>query len=277
VSKKNQKLKIMRHKKFFCAVTAILTAVIFMAGCKKENMQQPAPPPVPELPRELVKLTYENSPATPYILKYDTKGRLTEYSNIYGSSKFDYTNNVFSATFINQNNFMYAEFHNGTLDNTGRLLEMDGVYHQANQPDSYTKYAFTYNATGYITKLTHTNLTSGNVSQDDYVYTNDNLTSDINTFNGQPNYRLDYTYYDDLPNKLTLDVHPEIINFYTDGLTGKRSKNLMKTEQNHNAQNLLVTSYLYTYDLDPLGYPVKLTLQGLIPNFTTSRTYEYNK
>ena len=263
----------MRHKKSFRAVSALLAALLFMVSCKKEKADQP----VVESPRQLVKITYSNDPGSPIGLKYDVKGRLVEYATPYSSSKLAYTNNVFSATFTNQNNFMYYEYQNGKLDNNGRLLEADGTYHQPNQPDTHYKIIFTYNADGYITRLTNTNLASGNVSQDDYTYTNDNLTSDINTYNGQPNYRLDYTYYDDLPNKLAVDVYPEILNFYTDGLTGKRSKNLVKTEQNHTAQNVLQTSYLYTHELDAQGYPVKFTIKGLIQNFENERIYEYNK
>ena len=195
----------------------------------------------------------------------------------YNPFKYAYTNNVFSALFIKQNNIIYAELSNGKLDNNGRLVEADGVYHPPNGPDSHYKYVITYDVNGYISTLVNTNLNTNTVSKDEFVFLDGNMIKDINTVNGQPNYREEYTYYDNLPNKLSFDYLREVGSFFTDGLTGKRSKNLRKTMQNFDAQNVKNIDYSYTYDLDAQGYPLKYRLKNVATNFESEYIMLYNK
>ncbi len=257
-------------------IYVLIAGTIGFGACKKQELNTPQPQPA-ELPRELVKITYSNNPANPFALNYDQQGRLISATTVNGGQQFSYQNNTFSATFTDVNNFLYSELKNGKLDNAGRLLEADGIYHQPNQPDNNYKYVFVYDANGSITQMTQTNIGTGLTVKDEYVYTNGNITTDINTANGQANYRIEYTYYDSLPNKLSLDFQEGIVNFFTDGLTGKRSKNLKKTEQVFNAQNVKVLDYLFTYDMDAQGYPVKFTTKYLASNTEGFKTFEYNK
>jgi hypothetical protein len=255
----------------------ILTVILVAAtvvSCKKENVNQPPA----EFPRQLITIENSGAPAPLRTFSYDAKGRVSHIEHPYESTAMDYTNNVFSMVIHYNTTGNTAKILNGKLDNDGRILEYDGLYQVAGFPDAHFANKLFYNAEGYVVKHTNTNLGTGNTSQDEFIYTKGNLTSDINTFNGQPNYHLEYTYYDSLPNKLNMDIIPTVLQFMTDGLTGKRSVNLVKRITNyHEPQHVIVTDYLYEYVLDAQGYPVKYKIKSLLQNFESEYVLNYNK
>ena len=266
----------MRHKKSNPIVLLAIMAACFTVSCKKEQGIQSAPPPPPEPARLLVKITDPLSPGTPLNFKYDAAGRLTETQILNSVSKYSYANNIFHGQFFDHNSYLYCDYENGKLDNTGKLLEATRVIHDPVLPDQKDKDVYTYNAEGYITKWTRTYTATGEILSTDFMYTNGNLSTLVNSQNGQPYRRVEYTYYDNLLNKLTLDLEKNIANYITDAFTGKRSKNLMKTKMIYDAQNVKLTDNLYTYEVDAKGYPVKVKLKSQISNYEADQVYEYN-
>ena len=261
----------MRTRKIIAYVA--LSAGIFFTACQKDKDQ--IPPPV-TMPRQVVKYFDTSFPSNNIILKYDAQGRLIEQVSAYGY-KYSYTGNIFGGVFTNQNNYNYFTWTNGTLDSKGRLLSVDGVATPLNGPLTNHKYAFTYNAEGYLVKVTHTNLATNNVSQDDYTYVNGNLVTDLNSFNGQPNYRIEYKYYDNLVNPFTVDIFQTIFGNITDAVTGKRSKNLIKQETVYTPQNVITLDEVYEWKLDNQGYPVYYTGKNLATNYAWAFGFEYDK
>src|SRR5262245_46140948 len=218
----------MLTKKLIVCLSAAMT--IFSA-CRKDAVIPPAPAPTPRL---VTKVSSSATIATD--LYYDGNYRLKGFGNNYYNYTFNYTNTDFTGIF-SQNNYNYADWKNGKLDAAGRLLEADVIYKPQNFPQTIDKAVFTYNAEGYLIRRKQTDPTN-KVYQEDFIYTNGNLTSLVTTVDNQPNYRIEFTYYDSLPNKLNLDISRHWMGFYSDGFSGKRNKNLLKTEINYNALNV---------------------------------------
>ena len=248
-----------------------LAAGIFISACSKEKMI------APETPRQLVKMYPPGYPASATNFKYDAKGRLIEQGMDFPVAVFDYTNNIFSATIVDQNKYVYYKWANGQIDNAGRILQFDGLYTPKNGPASDRKYSFTYNADGYLVKQTFTNLATNYEGVDTYIYSNGNLTAIHNSVNGQLNYRIEYDYYDNLPNKLSLDLNHDILGFVTDGLTGKRSKNLVKTKKVFSPQNVKTFHIEYQHQLDSQGYPLTYSVANVLNNIPVEMNFAYNK
>lgn len=247
----------------------LLIAGTLFSSCKK-NL-------VTEAPKRLVKFFNSSVPAEATTFKYDTQGRLIDETSPYAGYKFAYTNNVFSGSYTDQNNNTPYVYSNGKLDKNGRLLQVDGLYTPQNGPSSSHKYVFTYDANGYLIKTTQTDITDNIVSEDTYTYNNGDLVSDINTYNGQPNYTMEYEYFDNLSNKLSMDINQTVFGFFSDGLTGKRSKDLLKEERSYDIQNVKQLDYIFQYKLDNDGFPVSYTAQNLVNNAQWGRGFEYNK
>ena len=260
----------MRTKKIIAYVC--LAAVLFSSACKKENTI------ITESPKQLIKLHATGTPPSQVTnYTYDVKGRLIEQGNFPYTVKYDYANNVFSGTAADLNNYVYYTWSNGKMDNAGRLLEVDCLYTPKNSTPIPSKSIYTYNAEGYLIKMKNTDLLYNDISENDYNYTNGNLTSIVCTYNGQPSYRAEFEYHDNLVNKLTLDIMSNLFPYCTDGLTGKQSKNLVKEKREYNGQNVKQYDNLYQYQLDSDGYQVSLTGHNLLLNTQWGLTYEYNK
>ena len=248
-----------------------LAAGIFISACSKEKTI------APEMPRQLVKMYPPAYPASAINFKYDTKGRLIEQGIDFPVAVFDYTNNIFSATIVDQNKYVYYKWSNGQIDNAGRILQLDGLYTPKNAPARDTKLIFMYNADGYIVKQTFTEPATNYEGVDTYTYSNGNLIAIHNLINGQLNYRIEFEYYDNLPNKLTLDLNKDILGYVTDGLTGKRSKNLVKAKRVFSPQNVKTLDNEFQYQLDSQGYPVKYSGVNLVNSQTWEMSFTYNK
>ncbi|HMK24756.1 MAG TPA: DUF4595 domain-containing protein [Chitinophagaceae bacterium] len=251
-----------------------VAAGIFFSACRKENAVITAT----AAPKKLMKSYSTAVPAQATNYTYDSKGRLIEQGSFPRTAKFDYTNNVFSGTTADLNNYVYYTWSNGQLDNAGRLLQVDVLYTPKNGTPITFKYVFTYNPEGYLIKMKNTDLVYNDVFESDYNYTNGNLTSIVGIYNGQPSYRAEFDYYDNLVNKFTVDITWDLFSCYTDGLTGKLSKNLVKEKREYNGQNVIQSDNQFQYQLDSEGYPVSFTAQNLlIANYQWGITFEYNK
>jgi len=251
-----------------------MIAACFTVSCKKDQSIQPIPT---EPTRHLIKITDPVSPGTPLNFKYDATGRLIENKILNTASKYSYTNNIFHGDFYDHNSYLYCEYQDGKLDNTGKILEATRVIHDPVQPDQKDKDVYSYNAEGYITRWARTYLATGQIQQEDFSYTNGNLSTIVYSLNGQPYRRVEFTYYDNLLNKITLDLEKNIANYISDAFTGKRSKNLMKTKTIYDGQNVKQTDNLYTYEMDAKGFPTKVKLKSLMSNYESEQVYEYDK
>ncbi|MEO6613867.1 MAG: DUF4595 domain-containing protein [Chitinophagaceae bacterium] len=265
----------MQQKKIISGLQGLVLASLFFASCKKENTV--GNPVVEPKAKQLVSIEFSNAAGNPLNFLYDAKGRVSSSGNSYFSLQYDYSGNVFHSIYTSLTTNSVFELKNGMMDAQGRLLDADAVSKEPGQPESYYKYHFTYDAEGHLLQFSNTSLTTGGVSQDDNTWSNGDLITTVNTYNGQPQYRLDYTYYDSLPNKLNLAILPQVLQFYTDGITGKRSAHLLKTETNFKEpQHTKKTEYFYDYDLDEQGYPVKYRMKSLMQNLTLERFLKFN-
>jgi hypothetical protein len=255
--------------KFLVIGAAMLSFSVI--SCNKDKDIQPAPVPA----RQLTSLSQSGN-LLPLNFSYDNTGRLIEASNAATAHKYVYGNHTLQAAISDANHFIYFEYKDGKLDNAGRLLEATTIYHQPNQPDASSKMEIACNAEGYATQYTSTSLGTGDIIRHDFGYANGNLVSDVTYYNGLQNSRIEYTYYDSLPNKLLVDVEKMITNLYSDGINGKINKNLLKTQTIYNSQNVKTSEYLNTYDLDSRGYPVNMKKTDVLHNFESSRGYSYN-
>ena len=264
---------MMATKKLSACI--LLAAVIFVTACEKEKMI--APQPAPETPRQLVKMSYPGIPTGVNNFKYDAKGRLIEQGADFPVAIFDYTNNIFSAMIFDHTKYQYDKWSNGKIDNAGRIIQFDGLYTPKNGPAKDRKYTFTYNADGYVVKQTFTEPATNYESVDIFTYSNNNLIAIHSSVNGQPAYRIEYDYYDNLPNKLSLDLNHDILGHVTDGLTGKRSKNLVKTRKIFSTQNVNTLHVEYQFQLDSQGYPLKYKSLSVLNNQPLEMDFTYNK
>lgn len=251
-------------------LVASFAAAIINTACKKDQPFQNAAP-------KLVKMYPTNAPADPMILNYDAQGRLIEQSTSLLDYKFSYQKNQFSGSESDVNNGQYFSYSNGQLDFAGRLIQMDGTYTPNNGPVEQLKYSFDYDPSGHIMKLKWTNLTTGNVSEYDYTYAKENIVSVATFINSQLNYTLQFDYFDNLTNKVSLDVERTVFGFLTDKLTGKRSTNLVKEMKVVDNLNIVTTDYTYDYQLDANAYPVVRNTTNKLANTQWSTSYEYSK
>jgi hypothetical protein len=78
-------------------------------------------------------------------------------------------------------------------------------------------------------------------------------------------------------NKLALDINSNLASYYTDALTGKRSRNMVKEKREYNAQNVKTYDFMFQYQLDNEGYPLNYTAHELLTNSQSGQSFEYNK
>jgi len=252
-----------------------------LISCKKNDVNSPDPvPPAPVEPlRKITKISQPAAPANATNFTYDASGRMTGMDNPSYNYVYDYTNKIFSWTFFKKStNSIYFEFKDGKLDDKSRLLEATGVSHQPGQPDALSKTVLTYNADGNVIRTVKTNLATNNIYQTDFLYNEGNLIRLTTTSNGQPNYTINFTYYDNLPNKPELDLFRFTMSDYSDQFSGKRSKNLPKTLVVYDDINHQVsTEQAFTYTMDAQGYPVKYTINSVLINYSSDFELTYDK
>jgi len=250
----------------------IMMLGLIMASCSKEKTTAP---PV-EIPKRLVRYSsFGGVGKSDYI--YNQDGRLAEIVMNSVTHKFFYQPGQFTFQFLDQNGtHLYYDFQDGKLDAEGRLTGIKAIYKQNGLPDGITQYTLTYNADGQIEHLSGVSQSTGDTYEYKYSYVNGNLTELISNVNGALNYREEFTYYD-LPNKIELDMFDDIFVTESDRVTGKRSKQLRKTKRIYDHNNVVSLDYLYAYDMDADGFPVKQTLKNMKTNFESIYTYEYNK
>ena len=250
----------------------MLLAGFTITSCAKEKN-----PVINEEAKKLVKFYNADDLTNVMDLTYDNEGRLISQAGTFTSVEFIYSNGGLSGS-AKQNGVVYFTFSNGKLDNAGRLTQVDALYEPPNNaPKTQYIWSYEYNTDGYLTKFTRNNTTNNSVSVENLTYQNGNLVKNENLFNGLPNYTTLYEYYDNVENKLKIDIAPALNNLYTDELTGKRSHNLVKSEKNYDAQNVMNIDRHYDYLLDNDGFPVSINITNALNNSHWNRTLVYDK
>ncbi len=197
------------------------------------------------------------------MMTYDQVGKLIKgvvlepsEANWKAESNFTYTANT-----ITVKGYDDVEY---TLDNQGRIATARGLL----EDEGYHNMVFTYNAGGYLTKLTSSG--KNYVTTEEYIYTNDNLTTVKHSVVGDNGYTYSETItltYDS--SKKYNDFNSLIADFsmlmscsegsalgylYEMGYVGKRSKNRVASllDEEGNSTKL-------SYEEDAKGKVTKVT------------------
>jgi len=164
-------------------------------------------------------------------------------------------------------------FSDGSVGNVFKVTLNDKGYALKFVQEGSAGYTniFTYNAEGFLKTAAYTYVSDAKLNNTStYIYTNGNLTQVKNMSGNVLNYTVDYTYYEDKPNKADL-----IGNQNQPDMFGKFSKNLMKITKYTFADKK--TELLeYTYEQNSNGFVKSLVEKRTDKdNKTTTRTNKY--
>jgi hypothetical protein len=246
----------------------VLTVIIAMASCKKQDVIIPTKPVTT---KDLVKSTYVWDNETPEIneFTYDAGGRISMQKN----QTRTYTFNYVSATSLivterkTIDNSLYQTIE-CILNDKGYITNM--VYKNPAGTLTYT-YTYTYNADGYVIRLVGAT-PAGSGYEVDYTIVNGNAISSKNYNNAVLNYSGEYTYDNSKINKTTgghTGYWPSLTLF------GKRSKNLLIDYKATNPAGAITWHTQYAYEMDAAGYPAKQTTTNVLNSKQGVESYIY--
>lgn len=264
----------------------LITATLFIAGCKKSTNDtlDPVPTPVPAQKVSLISSDityYRNSSDTALfkdttLYKYDNQNRLIEiYHNIKAgpttSSNYDYkftyssTDRVIQLDIYNYNSLYQRNFY--TYNNSTSVTENTVYYSNGSlTPGSYN-HALSMNANQFVTKrdyggnyyYTFNYDNSNNISSYSY-YAPTNLTT--------PQYSYTYSYDNNKSRFSNIKG-----NFYIYiNQTGLKN-NVISYSYSSIGNSTISFFYSYQYNTD--GYPTKLTQTNSVNSNTLTHYYTY--
>lgn len=225
-------------KKQLFLLTAITSILIY--SCKKDSGNLPSPG------NNSASLVKTETGASIYTYKYDASGRSTEITYPTGKTTYEYQGNKVTKKYFNTNGVMTSSYIYD-LDANGLVSKVSKVGDPNYQENWF------YNSDKQIIK--QINQYNGVSDVRDYFYSNGNEDSVRVTYNGQFSHTVRFSYFTD---KLNL------LNYanYGVGFFGKKSKNLIKTEQYFYADGSTNDEQQSSYEVDGNGKVTKGTYKS---------------
>lgn len=213
-----------------------------LVACKKNNDDQPGNPAA--ISDKVKKSTYDSGET---IFSYDATGRIKSRTYLNGS-KTEYS--------YEPGKVYEKQFNNAGVLTLSYTYELDanslvGKENRSDLPGSQTVYL--YNSDKQTVKSTLVG--NGNSSSRDYFYSNGNCDSSRLSSNGNWNTTIKTTYYTDKLNVLDYEKYGE--TFW-----GKKSKNLIKSEQYFFSDGTMGSIENYSYEFDAKGRVIKRTSEA---------------
>jgi YD repeat-containing protein len=198
--------------------------------------------------KKTAKITKQTLGSIPMVIEYQS-GKISKVYRGDGKGLVEnYTYQSATDLLITRN------FKDGGVGNTFHVtLNAQGYVTEIVQPEAY-RFVYTYDSTGYLTgrKMNYEGDTSYN-STSTYAYKGGNLVQEKTVMAKALSYTVDYTYYENLPNKADL-----IGNQNRPDLYGKYSKNLTKSSKT-TYTDLTTEQYDYTYERNAHGFVKAMT------------------
>lgn len=236
-----------------------MTVATLMSCSKDDKIVEPEPEKC-----QVLSITDNNS--NTITMTYDLTGKLTkgvivepQEGSWTAESNFTYTTN--SITVKGYSNIEY------TLDSKGRIAGSKGIQDDA----GYHNLVFTYNADGYLSKVTGGG--DGYIATEEYSYAGGNLTTlkYSSTANNVPDYAFTHTLsYDagkpynsfstattDVSDLMSFSEGTSLGYLYEMGYLGKKSKNRITSIKNDKGE-----TKTFSYDEDSKGNVTKVTAKG---------------
>lgn len=232
------------------SLVALLLLLVFGA-CKKDDILLPEDPAQPAAKR-FTGFTYENNKYAPVTIEYDAKGRVTRFDEGEDVSTLTYTGNEVTISELRKDGNRIVLNFKGKLNAQGMITEGAGTSEYNQGQLRQVKYAFEYNAEGYMTKKIQNYDNGTTIYEHRYTYTNGNLTGFQVLTNGVYEYGGTWEYDTTHEDKMGINWnHFNPANQFT----GKTNRNMAVKYIGHRpgTPDWHSTS-TYTYDKD--GYPV---------------------
>lgn len=246
----------------------VLTVIIAMASCKKQDVIIPTNPATT---KDLVKSTYVWDNGTPETneFTYDAAKKITIQKNETRTYTFNYV--TATSLIVTERKTIDNSLHQTidcNLNDKGYITNM--VYKNPAGTVTYT-YTYTYNTDGYVIRLVGTT-PAGSGYEVDYTIVDGNAVASKNYNNGVLNYSGEYTYDN---SKINITIAGHAGNWPSLTLFGKRSKNHLVDYKSKNPAGTITWHTQYAYEMDAAGYPAKQTTTNVLSSKQGVETYIY--
>jgi hypothetical protein len=245
-----------------------LAVMAIFASCKKDSTASGS---YAAVPKKITSITYEGS-ASFFKMEYDAQDRVSKVLFEGGFATYQY----------NAGSVQYTEIHSNQAApyyTSNMLLNADGTFNSGTYTEQSGNNAingtlkFEYDANGFLTKRTDESAVNGK-QEWKYTWTNGNLIKTESFKNGAATTTDYYDYYTDKPNFTQLNSW-FWRTYYNKSLTGKITKNVVRSYLSKSPTNVINLFYQLTYDLDNDGNVLKTVAQNMIANSTSSSVYLY--
>ncbi len=243
-----------------------LLFVVALGACKKDDSTNPVVVP-PTVAKRLTAFTYDDNYSDPISIKYDSKGRVTEYNE--GD---DITTNTYTANEVHIVEFRKSENREvfnfkGILNAQGNIVSGTGISTYNSSSPQLVEYTFEYNPAGYLTRKTRVVNNGAQEIVTYYTYSNGNQTSFKDYVDGVYDHGADLEYDNNKIDKSGLSDNFSSSNTFC----GKANKNmLIKYTANSPGSSGWFANFSYTMDADGYAKTGTTTLSN-----GTSYKYSY--
>jgi len=249
-----------------------LVLIVSITSCSKDKTTV-TPPPAPDEKR----LTHYNSQEQPdgsSTFTYDGQGRLLSQET--QANRYTYTYGA---------NTMHVEYFfksvNKTIEKTDYVINAQGlavsaVVQDISNPNNVitTNETFDYDMDGHLTSWKYTYGPIPEHHEIKMTWMNNNMVEWFHLRDGLELNHYKYTY-SSVPAKGNIDLYNAVS--FSLGQYGKKSKNLREGIQAFNANNVLIASASYAFDLDAEGFPIKVLYHNNTYNTDSHNTFVYDK
>jgi Domain of unknown function (DUF4595) with porin-like fold len=251
----------------------VLSAATVFASCKKEDAIMPLTTvtPTSTVTKKLTKNVYVYDTDAPQTAAYtyDAQGRVSVYKQQNSTTTFNYVSaSLMIATDRSNTDNSVMGIRDCELNAMGYVTKI--LVKNLAGEITYT-YQYTYNTDGYMTSRKGT-YPNGSNHEIVYVISGGNAVSSKLYYENILDSHSEYTFDNTKFNKSDF-THGSY--WYSHGLFGKRSKNLMSEIKTHNASGTLTWHALVTFEMDADGYPVKQTSVFPLQGKQAVDTYTY--
>lgn len=246
-------------------ISSILLATV---SCKK-NADVPTAAAAPAKKISKIEYVEPNYSSTKTML-YDENGRLASFTFNNEIDVFEYSGSSLLVTRKNKSTGALKSTFEATVNSQGAITFMkmklaDGSI--------YELLSFTYDAQGYMVKMKSEYPLAGNTYSRDFFYTNGNLTSSKNWYNGTHAYNYETKY--DL-SKTNSFPEAAFYRWPSATLFGKTIRNVMIENKLIKASdNSLSSHFIFNGEYDASGLLVKLVEKDVLNNTTGTYNYSY--
>lgn len=246
----------------------LVSAILFVTASCKKNSDAPT---LTAVNQKISKIEYvePNYSSTRTIL-YDEAGRIAGFTFNNEIDQFEYSGSNLLITRKNKSTGTVKSTFAATLNGQGAITSMkmklaDGTL--------YEILSFTYDAQGYMINMKSEYPTNNNTYYREYSYTNGNLSSSKNWYNGTLTYNYETKY--DL-NKVNTFPETAFYRWPSAMLFGKPIKNvLLENKLFKAADGSLSSHYTFSGEYDASGRLMKLVEKDVLNNTTGTYNYSY--